>query len=37
MGEGYVRVSETRSPLDYRAVFELVDGKWKLSAFVAGD
>ncbi len=36
-GEGYVKVAEVRSPLDYRAVFEKIDGVWKLTAFVAGD
>jgi hypothetical protein len=37
MGEGYVRIAEVRSPIDYRAIFEKIDGKWKLTAFVAGD
>ncbi len=36
-GTGYVKVAEIRSALDYRAVFEKVDGAWKLTAFVAGD
>ncbi len=36
-GTGYVKEAETRSPLDYRAVFQMVDGEWRLAAFVAGD
>lgn len=36
-GEGYVKVGEFRSPLDYRAVFQNIAGEWKLVAFVAGD
>lgn len=36
-GTGYVKVAEVRSPLDYRAVFQKIDGVWKLVAFVAGD
>jgi len=36
-GTGYVKVTEARSPLDYRAVFQKIDGAWKLVAFVAGD
>lgn len=36
-GTGYVKVSEVRSPIDYRAVFQKIDGVWKLVAFVAGD
>ncbi len=34
---GYVRRESIRSPLDYRACFEKVDGKWKLVALVSGD
>jgi len=34
---GYVKESQARSPMDYRAVFENVDGRWRLRAFVAGD
>lgn len=36
-GAGYVKAAETRSALDYRAVFQKIDGKWRLTAFVAGD
>ena len=36
-GTGYVKIGEVRSPLDYRAVFQKIDGVWKLVAFVAGD
>ena len=36
-GTGYVKISEVRSPIDYRAVFQKIDGAWKLVAFVAGD
>lgn len=36
-GVGYVKAEETRSALDYRAVFEKIDGQWRLTAFVAGD
>jgi hypothetical protein len=34
---GYVRRSEVRSPADFRAVFEKRDGRWRMTAFVAGD
>ncbi len=34
---GYVKRSETRSPLDYRAVFQKTANRWWLGAFVAGD
>jgi len=34
---GYVRTDAVRSPIDYRAIFERKDGKWKMRAFVAGD
>lgn len=36
-GTGYVKAGEVRSPLDHRAVFQKIDGTWKLAAFVAGD
>ena len=26
-----------RSPIDYRALFNLMDGRWRMTAFVAGD
>lgn len=34
---GYVKAAETRSPLDYRAVFQKTENRWWLGAFVAGD
>ncbi|MBU1359867.1 MAG: SH3 domain-containing protein [Gammaproteobacteria bacterium] len=34
---GYVRRQDARSPVDYRAVFDKIDGRWLLTAFVAGD
>ena len=35
--EGWLRADELRSPLDYRAVAEKRNGKWMITAFVAGD
>lgn len=34
---GFVRRSQVRSPLDYRAVFEKRGERWLMTAFVAGD
>ncbi len=34
---GFVADEFLRSPIDYRAIFAKVDGRWRLSAFVAGD
>jgi hypothetical protein len=34
---GYVRSTEIRSQLDYRAGFDKRSGKWKMTAFIAGD
>lgn len=34
---GYVERSSLRSPNDNRALFEKVEGKWLLSAFIGGD
>ena len=34
---GYVSGKYVRSPIDYRAFFQQVDGRWQLTAFVAGD
>jgi hypothetical protein len=34
---GYVASRFTRSPVDYRAIFERLDGRWQLVTFVAGD
>jgi hypothetical protein len=35
--KGYVKAEFVRSPIDYRAGFHKVDGKWKLRWFLAGD
>jgi hypothetical protein len=35
--KGFVRGEFVRSPIDYRAVFEKKNGKWKMTAFIAGD
>lgn len=34
---GFVRTDAVRSPIDYRAIFERKGGKWRMTAFVAGD
>lgn len=34
---GFVNADFVRSPLDYRAAFEKRGGKWKMTAFLAGD
>ena len=34
---GFVKAEFVRSPTDYRAAFEKKGGKWKMTAFVAGD
>ena len=34
---GWVETDFTISPIDYRLVSELRDGRWKITAFVAGD
>ena len=34
---GYMRSEDTRSPLDYRAVFRKIKGEWKLVLFASGD
>jgi hypothetical protein len=34
---GYIHRSLVRSPVDYRAIFEKSAGKWRMTAFVAGD
>lgn len=34
---GWVETDLTISPIDYRLVSELRDGRWRLTAFVAGD
>ncbi|HWM91224.1 MAG TPA: SH3 domain-containing protein [Thermoanaerobaculia bacterium] len=34
---GYISSRYVRSPVDYRALFEKADGRWRLAFFVAGD
>lgn len=34
---GYVASAFVRSPIDYRAIFELKEGGWRLVSFLAGD
>lgn len=34
---GFVSADFVRSPIDYRAGFEKVNGKWKMTVFIAGD
>lgn len=34
---GYVRLASVRSAIDYRASFELRDGQWVMTSFLAGD
>ena len=34
---GYVRSEDLRSPIDYRAAFRRIDGRWRMVAFIAGD
>jgi hypothetical protein len=34
---GYIWHAYVRSPVDYRALFNLIDGRWRMTAFVAGD
>lgn len=36
-GEGFVLAQHVRSPADYRAWLEKIDGVWQLTAFVTGD
>jgi len=35
--DGYVKAAETRSSVDYRAVFQKTENRWWLGAFVGGD
>ncbi len=35
--KGFVSAEYVRSPIDYRVFFEKKNGKWKMTAFVAGD
>ncbi len=34
---GYVASQFVRSPIDYRALFNKINGRWRMTAFVAGD
>ena len=34
---GYVKASQYRSSIDYRAVFEKKKGRWRMTVFIAGD
>jgi hypothetical protein len=34
---GFVAKRYVRSPIDYRAIFEKLDGRWQMSIFIAGD
>jgi len=34
---GYMWHAYVRSPVDYRALFNLIGGRWRMTAFVAGD
>ena len=34
---GYMWHAYVRSPIDYRALFNVIDGRWRMTAFVAGD
>ncbi len=35
--KGFVNAKYARSPIDYRAIFDKNNGRWKMTAFVAGD
>jgi len=35
--QGYIWHAYVRSPVDYRALFNLSDGRWRMTAFVSGD
>ena len=35
--KGFVKAEFVRSPIDYRAGFEKINGKWKMTIFLAGD
>jgi hypothetical protein len=34
---GFMWHAYVRSPVDYRALFNVIDGQWRMTAFVAGD
>jgi hypothetical protein len=35
--KGFVKSEFVRGPVDYRAIFEKKSGRWKMTAFIAGD
>ena len=35
--EGWLRRSDLRLPVDFRAGFQRIDGRWRMIAFIAGD
>lgn len=35
--DGFVHRRHVRSPLDYRAVFAKIGGRWRMTVFIAGD
>ena len=35
--KGFIAKEYIRSPIDYRAIFEKKNGKWLMTAFIAGD
>lgn len=35
--KGFVNAKFVRSPIEYRAIFEKTNGKWRLGAFISGD
>lgn len=35
--KGFVKAEYARSPIDHRACFEKIKGKWKMTAFISGD
>ncbi len=35
--KGFIKAKYVRSPIDYRAIFEKNNGKWKMGAFISGD
>ena len=35
--KGFVKSEYVRSPIDYRACFQKIKGKWKMTVFIAGD
>ena len=34
---GFMSTQYLRSPVDYRAIFNETEGRWRLTAFIAGD